>query len=217
MCLTWAAKTLAIFQAGRDGIGALLGWALLRLSLHRSILLTLRNIILASFPADQPVTFERVKQCRYLHNFLTETMRLHPTAPINDRVATKDTTLPVGGGPDQKSPIVIQEGQTVMYSIHLMQRRTDLWGEDALAFRPERWSERTIPAYHFAAFSGGQRACLGQQYGLMEAAYVLIRSLQRYDAVEPADAKEMARMRKSFGLSTWPADGVKVRFHRASD
>jgi hypothetical protein len=35
-------------------------------------------------------------------------LRLQPPVPINFRVATKDTSLPVGGGPDCQSPVYIK-------------------------------------------------------------------------------------------------------------
>jgi hypothetical protein len=46
---------------------------------------------------------------------MSETLRLYPTVPFNSRRATKDTTLPVGGGPDQKSPVYVPKGWEVNY------------------------------------------------------------------------------------------------------
>ena len=45
-------------------------------------------------------------------------MRLYPSVPRNGRFANKNTTLPRGGGPDGMSPILIKQGQAVMYSIY---------------------------------------------------------------------------------------------------
>lgn len=127
----------------------------------------------------------------------------------------RDTTLPVGGGPDGKSPIVVAKGQLVAFSVYMTHRRTDLWGDDALEFRPGRWAERTIPAWQFLPFSGGPRICLGQQFALTEAAYLLVRVLREFDQIIPADSEEMKRMRKGFGLTMWPGDDARVRLHRA--
>ena len=69
----------------------------------------------------------------------SKALRLHPIVPGNGRVAIVDTTLPVGGGPDGKSPIFIKAGQQVNYVVYVMHRRKDLYGEDADEFRPERW------------------------------------------------------------------------------
>lgn len=66
-------------------------------------------------------------------------LRLLPIVPFNARQAVVDTTLPVGGGPDGKSPVFVKAGQTVGYQVYIMQRRKDLYGEDAEEFRPERW------------------------------------------------------------------------------
>jgi len=82
--------------------------------------------------------------------------------PLNFRVANKDTSLPVGGGPDGKSPIFIEKGQPVLYSVYAMHRRKDLYGPDAEIFRPERW-ENAKRGWDYLPFNGGARICLGRE------------------------------------------------------
>jgi len=73
-------------------------------------------------------------------------LRLHPIVPINTRIAIVDTILPLGGGADGKSPVFVPAGTLVGYQIYVMQRRKDIYGEDADEFRPERW-EMLRPGY----------------------------------------------------------------------
>ena len=44
-------------------------------------------------------------------------LRLYPSVPANIRVASKTTTLPAGGGPDGKSPVMVRKNKTVAYSV----------------------------------------------------------------------------------------------------
>lgn len=76
---------------------------------------------------------------RYLRALLNESLRLTPVVPANARQALVDTVLPVGGGADGKAPVLVAKGAIVMWSLWAMHRRTDLYGEDAEEFRPERW------------------------------------------------------------------------------
>jgi cytochrome P450 len=71
-------------------------------------------------------------------------------------MAHVDTTLPLGGGPDGKSPIFVPKGQMVIYQVYVMHRRTDLYGEDAQEFKPERW-ENLRPGWQYLPFNGGPR------------------------------------------------------------
>lgn len=66
-------------------------------------------------------------------------LRLHPINPLNSRTAIRDTTLPRGGGPDGGSPIFVKKGQQFMFSSAALQRRKDLYGDDAMELKPERW------------------------------------------------------------------------------
>ncbi|KAF5137022.1 Cytochrome P450 [Metarhizium anisopliae] len=51
--------------------------------------------------------------------------------------------LPVGDGPDRKSPVLIPKGSPVAFSVYTLHHRPDLYGMDAKCFRPERDSMRT--------------------------------------------------------------------------
>ena len=83
--------------------------------------------------------------------------------PVNGRTAIRDNVLPLGGGPDGKSPLLVPKGYGIGYSVYAMQRRKDLWGEDAEEFRPERW-ETARPSWEFLPFNGGPRVCLGRKF-----------------------------------------------------
>jgi cytochrome P450 len=101
---------------------------------------------------------------------INEALRLYPPVPVNSRTATRTTTLPVGGGDDLQSPVLVSEGTVVGFHIYGMQRRPDLYGMDAEVFRPERWDEK-MPLWDsqinakwgYLPFNGGPRACLGSE------------------------------------------------------
>ena len=90
-------------------------------------------------------------------------LRIQPPGPVNVRVAAQDTTLPVGGGANGRSPIYIRKGQTITYCVYTMHRRKDLWGQDADEFRPERWEENGKRGWEFLPFNGGPRVCIGRE------------------------------------------------------
>lgn len=75
------------------------------------------------------------------------------------------TTLPVGGGPDGRSPILVRPGEAVGYCVYAMHRRKDVYGEDAEDFRPERWGgdELKDVGWAYLPFNGGPRLCLGRK------------------------------------------------------
>ncbi|KAI2114977.1 hypothetical protein LOZ12_006821, partial [Ophidiomyces ophidiicola] len=107
--------------------------------------------------------------------------------PINGRTAVRDTFVPVGGGPDGKSPVFLRKGTLMSYSVFAMHRREDLYGPDAAEYRPERW-EKLRSAWDFLPFNGGPRICLGQQLALIEASYTTIRLMQTFRTIESRDS-----------------------------
>lgn len=71
-------------------------------------------------------------------------LRLHPPVPYNARAALRDTILPVGGGSDGLSPVLVPKGTEVAWDIAALHRRRDLWGDNAADFRPERWEDEKM-------------------------------------------------------------------------
>lgn len=149
-------QLLHILLAGRDTTASMLGWLFMLLAKDPARYQKLRAVILEEFgtysePKD--ITFAKLKGCHYLQYCNNETLRLFPVVPINGRYAFKDTTIPTGGGPDGKSPIFIPKGDSVEYSVYILQRRKDLWGQDADEFVPERWENRKV-GWEYVPFNG---------------------------------------------------------------
>lgn len=106
--------------------------------------------------------------------------------PQNIRFANRDTTLPVGGGPDGNAPIFVPKGQLIAYNVYSMHRRKDLYGEDADEYKPERWETLRV-GWGYLPFNGGPRICVGQQFALTEAGYTLVRLVQEFERIENRD------------------------------
>lgn len=208
-------QLLNILLAGRDTTASLLSWTILLLARHPTIFHKLRQTIIETFgPYDRPnpITFAGLKACQPLQHVLNESLRLYPVVPMNRRTAVRDTTIPRGGGPDGTLPVYIRKGESVGYNVHILHRRKDIWGPDAEQFRPERWQSKK-PGWDYIPFNGGPRICIGQQFALTEAGYVLVRLLQRFDGIEDVYPERMVRY--GLTLTSCPADPVTVRMHAA--
>jgi len=210
-------QILHVMLAGRDTTASLLNLALILLSKNPEEFKKLREAVISSFGTEisptNEITFSSIKACKAINNFLYETLRLYPLVPMNGRRALKDTTLPTGGGPDGKQPIAIRKGEQVGFPAYVMHRRHDIWGPDADEFHPDRWINRKL-GWEMIAFGGGPRVCLGQQFALNEVSFVLVRFLQRYDRIEAEDM--VTPLKKKLLVTLGPADGQRIKFHRAT-
>ncbi|KAL4902735.1 hypothetical protein BDW74DRAFT_157474 [Aspergillus multicolor] len=207
---------LNILLAGRDTTASLLSSAFFFLARNPAVWEKLRQIIIGAFGDDEhskgEITQPKLKDLPYLRYVLNEALRLLPPVPLNARIAVKDTSLPVGGGPDGKSPVFIPKGQPVLYSVYAMHRRKDLWGPDANSFRPERWEENAKRGWEYLPFNGGPRICLGQQYALTEASYTIVRLMQHFLRIENGEpSREQPLIRANLTMSH--GEGVKIRLY----
>lgn len=137
-------QLLSIFVAGRDTTTSVLTYLFFELSRRPDVVQKLRDEI-AALPTEDP-SWEQLKNMTYLQMAIKEALRLNPPVALNSREAVRDTVLPRGGGPDGKRPVFVPKGTNVRYQPWCMQRRRDLYGDDAEEFRPERW-ETIRPTY----------------------------------------------------------------------
>lgn len=158
-------ETLGILLAGRGTTSALLGWVFYFLARNPLIFNKLRCDILANYGtyrSPKEITFENLKECKYLHNVINETFRFASIISLNLRCAVRDTTLPKGGGPDGTQPIFVPKGYNVLMAFHALQHRADIWGHDVEVFNPDRFQGRKFD-WNFLPFGAGPRICMGRK------------------------------------------------------
>ncbi|CAN6621337.1 hypothetical protein TRVA0_008S02102 [Trichomonascus vanleenenianus] len=214
-------QILALVQAARDTSTSLFTYVFFFLARHPEVQDKLRVEIKKHFGEGTEddvagITFESLKECRYLQYIINETLRLAPGLPINTRQATKDTVFPRGGGPDGKSPMFVEKGTEIIMSKYHMHRRKDIWGEDADEWRPVRWDGIKMKPWSFVPFGSGPRICPGQQFGKTEVSYLLVRLMQQFDHLECAPGQESdnieeQKIRKNITLH--PVDGGPIRLY----
>ncbi|XP_021313056.1 cytochrome P450 704C1 [Sorghum bicolor] len=121
------------------------------------------------------LTDEALGKMHYLHAALTETLRLYPALPLNNKECFSDDVLPGG--------FSVGKGDVVFYVPYAMGRMEYLWGSDAEVFRPERWLHdngefQQESPFKFTAFQAGPRICLGKEFAYRQMkvlAAVLLR------------------------------------------
>ncbi|OGM42387.1 cytochrome P450 52A12 [Aspergillus bombycis] len=208
---------LNILLAGRDTTASLLSSAFFFLSRHPRVWNKLRGAVIETFgdsqnPRDE-ITHLKLKDTPYLRHVLNEVLRLLPPVPLNSRVAVENTTLPVGGGPDGRSPVFVAKGELVIYSVF------PCIGEPTTTetmLRPSGPNDgrRTaaMAGSIFRSMAVRGSAWVVKQYALTEASYTLVRLIQHFDAVENADPLLVQPVIEN-NLTMSHGQGVKVRMH----
>ncbi|KJZ78534.1 hypothetical protein HIM_01925 [Hirsutella minnesotensis 3608] len=175
-------QVLHILVASRDTTASVLSNLFFVLSRKPELWRRVREQVLSVAGTTAP-TAAQLKQMEYLRWCVDESLRLHPVIPINAREATRDTTLPQGGGPDGKAPLFVAKGVVVMYNTYALHRDERVFGSDPEAFVPERWRDLR-PGWGYLPFSGGPRICMGQHLALTEIQYVIARMAQTFEVIE---------------------------------
>jgi 11-oxo-beta-amyrin 30-oxidase len=109
---------------------------------------------------------------------VTESLRLFPPIFFLGRQAATLTTLEGINIPSDPGLVIVLP--TVNYH-----RDPAVWGDDAEAFRPDRFADGVNKAssgstHAYMPFGIGPRGCIGQGFALQEAKLVLVTLLQKY-------------------------------------
>ena len=191
-------EVMTLFLAGYDTTALALSWIWYLLGQHPEVEARLVTEI-QTILGEHPPTLADLPRLPYAEMIVQEGLRLYPPAYVIGREATEDCEI---GG------YLIPKGTTVLMSQWLMQRDGRYFPQPEV-FKPERWADglaRRLPKYAYFPFGGGQRACIGSVFAMMEAVLLLVTIAQRFRLelvpgypVEP---------KTSFTLR--PRNGVKV-------
>ncbi|KAF7331242.1 Cytochrome P450 [Mycena kentingensis (nom. inval.)] len=177
-------ETFNILNAGRDTTMTTLTMVIYFLSMYPEINDRLRAEVLEQVGPTRRPDFDDIRSMKYMRAVINEALRLYPPVPFNGRQNIAATVFP---SPDaSKKPIYIPAGTECAYSVLMMHRQKDLWGEDADEFDPDRFLDERLKthllgnAFQFLPFNAGPRICLGQQFAYNEVSFMLVRLLQSF-------------------------------------
>lgn len=142
---------------------------------------------------------DMVRDLPYLNNVINETLRHHCTSGIG-----LPRQVPPGSPGVTIRGHYFPAGTVLSVPTYTMHHSTEIWGEDAEEFRPERWEGEQTAAQKaaFIPFSHGPRSCVGRNVAEMEMKLIAATWARRY-AVKvcqgPMETRE-GFLRKPLGL-----------------
>ncbi|XP_016479971.2 cytochrome P450 94B3-like [Nicotiana tabacum] len=191
---------ISFLMAGRDTTSSALTWLFWLLTKHRNTEIEILDEIMSI----KAMNYDELKEMKYTHACLCESMRLYPPVAWDSKHAVKDDILPNGTR--------VYKGNRVTYFQYGMGRMEELWGKDRLEFKPERWIDqngelKTVSPYKFPVFQAGPRVCLGKEMAFIQMKYVLAAVLKRFE-IKPVNVDKPIFVPL---LTAYMAGGLNVR------
>ncbi|KAM0334507.1 hypothetical protein ACHAQA_001536 [Verticillium albo-atrum] len=152
------------------------------------------------------ISLAQAKELPYLQAVVRESLRMRPpVANLFPRNVPKggDTVLVNG------ESVVLPGGVCIGYSAYAMHRSEALYGDDAQAFRPERWFEddkeklAAMVRTNDMVFGDGKFMCLGKAVAQMEMAKTLFELLRHFDMalIDPTQPWKTRNLLGLFAIS----------------
>ncbi|KIY48883.1 cytochrome P450 [Fistulina hepatica ATCC 64428] len=177
--------------AGHETTSTAVTWSLFALGQAPEIQARLRAEVRAMTTARP--TMEELNALPYLDRVVRETLRMYPPVPAVERIATRDDVVPlshpiIDSAGVRHYELKIPCGTYFTVPILAVNRDPDIWGSDAGEFRPDRWDAvpeavKNIPGVwgNMMTFIGGQHACIGYRFSLIETKAILFTLLRSFE------------------------------------
>ncbi|KAG6373384.1 cytochrome P450 [Boletus reticuloceps] len=189
---------------------------------------------------DVGLPYDLLMGLPYLDAVVRETLRMYPPTSLLSRTVREDAVLPlyrpiksVSG--QTLSEVAIPKGTTLIMSLLAANHNKDMWGEDALEWRPERWLSATgervqlsrdseieettdktpgvrdgmkYPGVYASmmTFLGGGRACIGFKFAEMEMKQVVTTLISRIHFALSTIPDEKGNVKEIY----WKINGLQV-------
>ncbi|XP_005184401.2 probable cytochrome P450 6a13 [Musca domestica] len=171
-----AAQAMVFFLAGFDTSSTTISFCLYELALNQEVQDKVRQEILEVLGNNNnQLTYESLKDMKYLDMVISETLRKYSVTPHLVRMCVKDYQVP-------NTDIVLEKGLRVIIPLDSIHRDGDYFPEPE-KFNPDRFRPEEVAKRHpfsFLPFGDGPRNCIGMRFGKMQAQIGLICLLQKF-------------------------------------
>lgn len=168
-----ADQVMTLLIAGYETTANALTWTWYLLSQNLPAVDQLRRVVTQTLGGRTPSTAD-IDEMPFIRMVLDESMRLYPPAWMIGRRAI---------GPDKLGNFDVPPGTVIAICASTLHRHPAFWDEPEV-FNPLRFSSdapRPIQKYAYIPFGAGPRQCIGNNFGLLEAALVIACVAQQFE------------------------------------
>ncbi len=198
-------ECVGLMVAGHETSAATSSWMVIWLLKNPDVMEKVRKEVFECMEKEGKFDPLVVSELPYITACLNESQRLSPSAPATVRWLTEDTQI---------GKWYLPKGTCVAPCMYLTQRRKDVYGEDALEYRPERWLDGSCKPkpWEFFPFGGGRRACAGMQQARQQLRLIIAEIARRvtFQCDEDYIGNDTLPTPRLMGGQTEPKDGVMV-------
>ncbi|XP_076759120.1 putative cytochrome P450 6a14 [Xylocopa sonorina] len=171
-----AAQAFVFFAAGFETSSTTMAHALYELAQHQDVQDKLRQEIRETYQSnDGRLTYQALKDMKYLNKVFKETLRKYPVIPVLTRVASEKYTF-------KGTKITVEKGLKIWIPIYGIQKDPNIY-PDPDNFDPERFDDVAEATRHpmtFLSFGNGPRNCIGGRFAHYQSKIGIITIIRNY-------------------------------------
>ncbi|XP_043265139.1 probable cytochrome P450 6a14 [Colletes gigas] len=168
-------QAFIFFLAGFETSSSTMSFVLYELAQNQHIQDKLRAEIREKSTQNGELTYNQVKEMKYLDAVFRETLRKYSILPILMRQVSEDYTF-------RETKITIPKDTLIWIPIYAIQNDPDIY-PDPVTFNPERFTDEAIEKRHpmsFLSFGDGPRNCIGARFAHYQSKIGLISILRNH-------------------------------------
>lgn len=194
---------LTLLAAGTDTSAATMEWGMSLLVNNPEVLKKSQIEIDNHVGHDRLIEESDLAKLPYLHNIITETMRMYPAGPLSVPHESSDECI-VGG-------YRVPHGTMLLINLWAIHNDPKIW-EEPRKFKPERFEGQEVgvrDGFKLMPFSFGRRGCPGEGLAMRMVGLALGTMIQCFELERVGE--EMVDMMEGSGLTLPKAKPLEVR------